>query len=232
MPLDDGDFIITSNRDESPGRNTLPPAKSILNNIPVYFPADGHAGGTWFAAAENGTTLVLLNGAGQKHTRTLPYRKSRGLVMLDYYLFNDAKAYSAGYDFDNIEPFTLVIADAAAQNLFQLRWDGNKTMLEEKDFFAPHIWSSATLYDQETRNLRSRWFDEWLEQNKTYTVEAISYFHHFGGTGDQRNDIVMNRDNRVRTVSITCLEKRGGRATLLYKELSSQQQHITQYTLA
>jgi uncharacterized protein with NRDE domain len=232
LPLDNRDFIITSNRDESPGRDTFAPALYTIHTIPVYFPKDSRAGGTWFATAQNGHTVVLLNGADKKHTRTLPYRKSRGLVMLDYYLYNDTNAYARQYNFDNIEPFTLVIANAKQGSLFQLMWDGDAVSLAEKDFTKPHIWSSATLYTEEARRLRRLWFDEWLEKNKTYTVENISNFHHFGGTGDIYNDIVMNRDNRVRTVSITSLEKRGGTARLLYEELDTQQQHTLQYTLA
>jgi uncharacterized protein with NRDE domain len=48
-----------------------------------YLPEDPKAGGTWYVVDENGTVLVLLNGAEEKHTIKLSYRKSRGLIVLD-----------------------------------------------------------------------------------------------------------------------------------------------------
>jgi uncharacterized protein with NRDE domain len=57
--------------------------KTIVNGKNVIYPKDPKAGGTWYVVDENGTVLVLLNGAEEKHTIKLSYRKSRGLIVLD-----------------------------------------------------------------------------------------------------------------------------------------------------
>ena len=57
--------------------------KAIGPGEKIIFPKDPKAGGTWYAIDEFGTILVLLNGADEKHKVQLPYRKSRGLIVLD-----------------------------------------------------------------------------------------------------------------------------------------------------
>ena len=59
------------------------PKNYLINNKNIIFPKDAKAGGTWFAASESGTILVLLNGAKEKHQVQLSYRKSRGQIVLD-----------------------------------------------------------------------------------------------------------------------------------------------------
>jgi hypothetical protein len=46
--------------------------------VNVIYPKDPKAGGTWYVVDENGTVLVLLNGAEEKHTIKLSYRKKPG----------------------------------------------------------------------------------------------------------------------------------------------------------
>lgn len=77
-------IVITSNRDEKIIRpNAIPPQNYMVNGKNVIYPKDPKAGGTWCVVDENGTVLVLLNGANEKHTVKLPYRKSRGLIVLE-----------------------------------------------------------------------------------------------------------------------------------------------------
>ena len=40
IPLSNEDFILTSNRDESPNRKTLTPQKYEINNVQLLFPKD------------------------------------------------------------------------------------------------------------------------------------------------------------------------------------------------
>jgi hypothetical protein len=49
--------------------------KSYTVNGQILF-KDPKAGGTWFVANADGTILVLLNGAAEKHEVQLPYRKA------------------------------------------------------------------------------------------------------------------------------------------------------------
>jgi uncharacterized protein with NRDE domain len=73
--------IITSNRDEMVTRpSAIAQKKLYCKWQECYHPKDPKAGGTWYVVDENGTVLVLLNGAEEKHTIKL--RKSRGLIVL------------------------------------------------------------------------------------------------------------------------------------------------------
>ena len=67
----------------------------------------------------------------------------------------------------------------------------------------PHIWASCTLYDDEVIAKRQSWFAEWLKQHPNPTQDDILHFHVFTSDGDSHNDLVMNRDGKVFTVSVT-----------------------------
>ena len=66
-----------------------------------------------------------------------------------------------------------------------------------------HFWSSVTLYPENVRQERRSLFDDWLNHNPLYSPEEIRKFHRYGGTGDGVNDFVMNRDDIVKTLSIS-----------------------------
>jgi len=195
-------ILLTSNRDEKHWRA----AASIPEAYPaqtgkIIFPKDGDAGGTWFAVHENGNAVVFLNGGFIKHVPQPPYRKSRGLVLLN--LIDHDSPYQAFQEIqlEDIEPFTAVIWDEG--KLFECRWDGREKHPLPLAADIPHIWSSATLYDQEVVIKRRNWFNEWLEEHPYPTQVEILDFHQFTGDGDQHNDLMMNRDGKVFTVSVT-----------------------------
>ena len=79
-----GKIIITSNRDEKVIRpSAIPPKNYRVNGKNIIFPKDPKAGGTWYAVNQNGSVVVLLNGADEKHVHNPPYTRSRGLVVLE-----------------------------------------------------------------------------------------------------------------------------------------------------
>src|SRR5687767_6951963 len=149
-----GDKIfITSNRDEKHWRsNALQPALYAGKTGDLLFPKDGDAGGTWIAAHENGNAIVFLNGGFVRHTPEPPYRKSRGLILL--YLIDSPDPESAfnTLQLDRIEPFTAVIWSTG--QLFECRWTGTQKYVTQLPVNQPHIWSSATLYDEEVAEKR------------------------------------------------------------------------------
>src|ERR1044071_9417826 len=101
-----GDKIyLTSNRDEKYWRSeALAPAAYQFPSGKILFPKDGDAGGTWMAVHENGNAIVFLNGGFTSHTPQPPYRKSRGLILLD--LIESTAAYNSflAINLNNIEP--------------------------------------------------------------------------------------------------------------------------------
>lgn len=218
-------IIITSNRDEKHQRlPAVAPLFYTLRSGKILFPKDADAGGTWFAAHENGNILVFLNGALVKHEAKPPYKKSRGLILID--LIDDESPVKnfLHCNFENIEPFTAIIFDG--ERLFECRWDGKNKYHVQLNAHEPHIWSSVTLYDDNVIRKRKKWFEEWLKKNPSPSQNDVLHFHQFTGDGDKHNDLLMNRFGHVFTVSITSIEINNSVALMKYLDFKSQQTHL------
>ncbi|HWB27324.1 MAG TPA: NRDE family protein [Chitinophagaceae bacterium] len=225
VPAKTGCFIA-SNRDEKHIRRAALPPQWYKHNCRIMYPKDTDAGGTWIAMKDNGDAAVLLNGAFIKHEAKPPYRKSRGLIFLDI-VEEDAPVEAFKIiPLNNIEPFTLVFF--VNNTLYECRWDGNRKYLRRLQGNMPHIWSSATLYDDEVIEKRRRWFDEWLRENPLPGKSDIIHFHRFGGDGDAQNDIRMSRGNMYCTVSITVMEITGAGNSMHYFDLKNNKSFTPQ----
>lgn len=228
LPQSSNSFILTSNRDEDVARAiALPISKFIINEVHVYFPKDPKAGGTWIATGSNGFTVCLYNGAFEAHKSTGNYRKSRGLVLLDFFNYENQYDFIAKYDFTNIEPFSLIFVKHRDNKLglCELKWDGSKTHHFNHDSSLPQIWSSVTLYSPEIILQRQQWFYNWVSKNEVFTKDAILMFHHFGGSGDKENDIVMSRLTK-KTVSICSINRRSELETeIVYEDVINKKMY-------
>ena len=224
-----GKTIITSNRDEKVIRpNAIEPKNYLVNNKNIIFPKDAKAGGTWFAASESGTILVLLNGAKEKHQVQLPYRKSRGLIVLDIISSFSPKDIWNEIDLDNIEPFTLVLFQNSL--LFQLRWNGSQKDTVLLDTNKKHIWSSSTLYPADVQEKRSNWFYRFIDQNTKMSESKIYNFHNNTEKENIENGLVINRNNLLKTVSITQAVLESKKVTIHYYDLISNQDCSTSFS--
>ena len=222
LPTANGDFILTSNRDETRLRKTLlPQNETAENGKQLLYPKDEKAGGTWICASEKDQLVCLLNGAFVKHQRELTYRKSRGKIVLEFFEYENAHQFLAEYDLENIEPFTLVIYDNGF--LAELKWDGQKKHIRHLDSAKTHIWSSATLYDDEMKAKREKWFETWLAEKPIFTKKTAMHFHETAGEGNEFFDLKMNRFHLVETVSITCVERKKNTFKMTYKDFVHQQ---------
>lgn len=203
IPTEDDGFVLTSNRDEHFTR--LPSSKITRfehKGVNLIAPRDGQAGGTWISTSNRGRLICLLNGAFEKHKHTPPYRKSRGIVVLDSFTYDNFEQFAKEYNFADIEPFTIVAVEFIAQPLlYEFRWDGAqghlKPLKREK-----HIWSSSTLYSEEVKKKREKWFQEWFENNPTDS-NSIKKFHKEGGKGNIDENFNVKQPNGVQTVSVT-----------------------------
>jgi Transport and Golgi organisation 2 len=219
FPLINDEFILTSSRDEDPNRSkAVEPNTHEVNGLSVVFPLDPQGGGTWIASSSD-YTLCLLNGADKIHERILPYGKSRGLVLLDFYEFNHVDKYVHEYDFKNVEPFTLVIIAHDQQKLFQLRWDGVKMNKHNLSHTISHIWSSYMLYNSDEVEQRENWYSTILENVKVNN-ETLLDFHQFAGDEISEKGLDTTADVRVKTLSITQVIK-GSNLTMSYHDLLS-----------
>jgi len=226
LPLHQNGFILTSNRDEDILRPAaIPVKKYVIENRAVYFPKDPKANGTWIAQDKEGYTLCLLNGAYEKHKVKSTYKKSRGLVLLDFYKFESPENYAVHYDFSGIEPFTMVMVYACPKLgkvlLYELKWDEKEANLTAYDSTLPHIWSSVTLYTPAIIQERKTWFCDWLNSKKINSTEGILSFHHFGGKGNIANDLVIDRGQK-RTVSICCIHRTKKLTKIIYEDIINQ----------
>ena len=98
-------------------------------------------------------------------------------------------------------PFTMVIFDSG--DLYEFRWDEKKQHIKKLDLAQKHIWSSCTLYPPDWQQKRETWFENWQKETVNFNHQSILNFHKNSGEGNLAYDVVMNREDIVRTVSIT-----------------------------
>ncbi|MEZ0486363.1 NRDE family protein [Fibrella aquatica] len=220
FPLTDNGFILTHSRDERVLRpSALQPKTYRINEQDITFPKDPLGQGTWIAATAS-VSVCLLNGAFTAHVPTPPYKHSRGLVIPHFFAYSSIDHFSDTYDFEGIEPFTLLIATVG--RLVELRWNGSRLFMHDKDPDRPHIWSSLTLYSPIIIAQREDWFRDWQHQHPNPTVDSIRWFHQNAGDGDSTNSVRMNRNNELLTLSLSSIVHQEAQVEFIYKDFTQQ----------
>ena len=216
LPTNNG-FIFTHNRDE---RMDRPTSREFQNKKvgtqTLYYPEDLEAHGSWICFSDKGTSACLLNGGSKSYERKVPYRKSRGLVVLESFEFDSVSDFHNNYDFNGIEPFTLLVK--SSDEFCKITHDEDETQLEILDPDTTHIWSSTTLYTKEVRDKRKLWFETWLAKKPNLNPDNIRAFHNSAGDGDTENDLVMSRWGILKTLSITQISVESHIANLVYQD--------------
>jgi len=217
LPIGNNQFILTSNRDESPMRKTIAPKKYDEQGVALVYPKDELAGGTWIGLSEKNRLVCLLNGGFEIHERKGPYAMSRGLIVKKILSAENSVTCIENFIFDDIEPFTLVLVDwKNSLATYELVWDGVTKHFTELAQ-APKIWSSSTLYTSEMKASRRAWFADWLSENKTFQQQEIINFQTSTNKGTPETSLKMKR-NFVETVSITSVKKEED-ICLIYNDL-------------
>lgn len=221
---ENGDFILTSNRDELPQRKTLSPQEYIEKDVKLLYPKDAVAGGTWIGVSDKKRAINLLNGAFEPHERKASYRLSRGVVVKDLLVADDVVEAIDRYDFSGVEPFTLILVDwSKGLKLYKLVWDEKQkhfNLLRSGNY----IWSSSPLYSVTMKSEREKWFNDFLESNNKTTGSLLS-FHQTAGDGNPVTNLIMDR-GFIKTVSITQIEKKGNKISMLYIDIQSGETEI------
>jgi uncharacterized protein with NRDE domain len=224
MPLNGEQFVITSNRDERIARPTLSPVTEVIGATKVIFPKDLEAGGTWIAAGDNGRICCLLNGAYVSHEKKSSYSKSRGKLVLAVFECEDIYDFFNHCNLEEVEPFTLIVIETEDEmKLIEFRWNSVCKQVRDLDVDRPYLWSSATLYNFRIREKREAWFKEWILTSKSIDREKILKFHSSSHGSDPENDLVMERANGLRTVSITQIELYRDSLNMHYHDLLKNQ---------
>lgn len=219
------EIILTANRDELTSRAAaLPPRKYLIRKKKVIYPEDPVSNGSWFAVDEYGNSAIVLNGADEKHLAAPPYLKSRGLILTDLIGRASPLGHWAAIDLRGIEPFTIILSEQ--NNLYQLSWNGSAKMQLGKDPRKDHIWSSATLYDAGARAQRRQWLNDFRLGKEVLSGDDMLYFHRNTRSVDKVNGLMMNRDNHLRTLSITQARITPGMVDVHYFQVMPEETHL------
>lgn len=227
LPLPHDNFILTSNRDEAPQRQTLMPTRYFEMEQWLWYPKDMVAGGTWIGISGRKRAVTLMNGAFEAHKRLPEYAKSRGQVVKEFLTAQNLEPFIEKYDFTHIEPFTTIIVDYSEKvRLLVAVWDGNRLYMDEP-LPKPTIWSSSPLYPSALREKRQKWFSEFVQAHPHHSSKEILQFHNSAGEGDPSSNLIMDR-GVVRTKSITQISGADKTISMYYKDIQNlQEKHIT-----
>lgn len=213
-------FVLTSNRDEAPERESLAPEFYTIEGAKVLFPKDKLSGGTWIGISENNRVLCVLNGGFVLHERKSSYRKSRGVVANDLMVCKDIISTIDTYDFEDVEPFTIVFVDwNLGLKFYELVWDGRAKHIKELPL-VPQIWSSSTLYTEAMKQERKQWFEQFKSEIEL-NANSLMEFHKTAGGNNTDYGVVMNR-GFVKTTSITQVEKRMNTVNMKFENLEDK----------
>jgi hypothetical protein len=112
--------------------------------------------------------------------------------------------------------------------LYECRWDGENKWVSTINSRVAHFWSSATLYDRMAAGKRRNWFELWRQSGAQITIRSIMDFHRYGGYGDPKDSLVMDREGTVKTVSITNLHVQSQQMTMTYHDLVGDRQYTSE----
>jgi len=234
IPKGKNDFILTSNRDEAPNRTSIPPDIYSVKNTKMMFPKDELAGGTWIGVSDKNRLICLLNGGFICHERKADYRMSRGIVVKDLLASENIITAINKYNLDDIEPFTLVIADWNTDlKLYELVWDGAQKHFRTLPL-EPKMWSSSTLYTKEMKKERLQWFEDFnsdsYRNGNILDSKTMLNFHKTAGHDNQDYGVIMDRDY-VKTTSITQVKKKEDVVVMQFLDLQSNTTSIKRFKL-
>jgi hypothetical protein len=200
IPVNDT-IVFTFNRDENIKRQTPEYfVEKITERKTIYFAKDTLAGGSWFTADEYGNVALLFNGALKNHLKKTDYLKSRGLILLEIIASADPVLFFKNYNLDQIEAFSIILFFDSI--LYRLLWDGVAKITIILDKNEKHLFSSVTLYDEDTQQQRKEWLAHFV-QNSVLTPDTIFQFHLTSHINDKENGLLIQRENGIHTLSIS-----------------------------
>lgn len=229
FPIADG-FVLTSTRDEVVHRETFSPAFYEVAGHHLIFPKDKKSNGTWIASDGEKLSVCLLNGAWSNHQKQPNYKMSRGLVPLKVFEFLSFEAFVKSFDFEGIEPFTLIGVQEGSKTtqLFELRWDGESTSFAQLNEKEPHLWSSYTLYPPFVQEKRNTLFKAFLKELNFNSLEKIQKFHLQKDIQDPDSSLLRYHHSGPKSVSLTQLVRNCSALDLIYFDLlANTESHLS-----
>ena len=132
----------------------------------------------------------------------------------------------------NVEPFTIITHEqdnGEIGDFSEFIWDGKTKHHRKLDKGKPYIWSSVTLYNEETRNLRQDWFNKFLnDSQQNLSTKSVYQFHAGSHSKDDSINLIMKREDGLKTVSITQIESKGKNLVMKYNDLLNSSKHTSE----
>ena len=173
----ESNFVLTSNRDEDSRRPTVAPQIYHFGSVRIAFPKDEISGGSWIAMSDRGKINCLLNGGIGTHTKQDFHTLSRGTILIDLTKSElSTRDFFQDKELHNVEPFTVVSIqqhDGEVIELIEIIWDGTTKHFRNLDNNQAYIWSSAQLYSDEQRELRQKWFADFINNKQSQSFVFV-----------------------------------------------------------
>lgn len=218
IPTGTNGFILTQNRDESIMRPIAsPPIKRMINGVQHIFPVDTQGMGTWIGASETGRAASLLNGGSKPHRHSPPYKHSRGQIIPDYFRYPSFMEFHNNYDFNGLEPFTLLIFEAG--NIFETILNEEGIQYRTIDADKPFVYSSTTLYPAEARNRRRESFNDWFGAGIPIDQHQVIRYHKGSRFENEPPPVHPTGNHVLKTVSITSIVSERNKMKVDYYDL-------------
>ena len=217
-------FVLTSNRDEDSRRPTVAPQIYDFGSVRIAFPKDEISGGSWIAMNNRGKINCLLNGGVGTHTKQDYHTISRGTILLDLTKSElSTRDFFQDKELHNVEPFTVVSIqqeDGKVIELIEIIWDGATKHFRNLEINQAYIWSSAQLYSEEQNELRQKWFADFIKKNQAnLSSDKIINFHSGSHSDDAGVNVIMQRGEVLKTVSITQITSYNDSLKMTYSDL-------------
>lgn len=227
VPLVDGGYVLTTNRDESHRRAPAkPPTVRSVGGRSVLAPTDADAGGTWVAADEAGRTVCLLNGDGPAGGVLPDDPPSRGLLVWELMQdpSHDGVRSRVQHDVDagdfRYRPFKLVVVEPGSgrrpPRLLLAGWDAAELSFGEAE--GPSVAISSTFERLDVTARRTAAWEAFLAEGPEPgpgLPGALAAFHagHEGNDpqGDAYSVCVHRNDARTVSRTMVCVEPGGVR---------------------
>lgn len=225
IPGKDG-YSFASLRDEDPMRmRAIMPAVYTEERVSFLSPLDPVGKGTWIGVNEYGNIIILLNGGFSSHIKKQNYAASRGTIVKNLLTDESPVIAWSMIDLKEIEPFTLIVWTTG--KLFHLVWDGHKKHRMLLSNNIPHIFSSATLYEEPAARKKEELFNEWMNSGPLITAASAQLFF-TTASPDSQNGFIINRAEKIKTLSYSFIEiKKQEEAIFNYRDLSTGAKTIT-----
>lgn len=226
LPLGNGDYILTQNRDVGTQRvRAIPPQRHEIDQQILIYPIDPQGGGTWNAISETQHAFIL-NGADFDYFPAAEAVLSRGELCIG--LLQHGEALFDQLDLKKFDHFTIILVhtEDTTKSLIEWRWDGKALKRKELPGDRAHFWISHGLYSSEDNIRKQKAFKHWYERISSLVlrpeeIAESNWTWQHNREIDGMEGFLIDRDYGVITVSIFQTIKILGKYSYRYEDIKT-----------